>query len=114
MSDPALPAPLSTIADFIVAVPSSSGSNQGGLNIAPVDGGERQLRSVYVRAFQKACMNSLSMMSAYSSYDGVPAVADHHVLVEILRDEWNYKYFVTCVLHLSLAREKERGDRGLS
>ena len=33
-------------------------------------------------------------MSAYHSYDGVPAVADRHILTEILRDEWGYKYFV--------------------
>ncbi len=36
-----------------------------------------------------------SIMSAYHSYDGVPAVADYHTLTEILRGEWNYKYFVT-------------------
>ena len=34
-------------------------------------------------------------MSAYHSYDGVPAVADYHTLTEILREEWGYEYFVS-------------------
>lgn len=34
-------------------------------------------------------------MTAYSSYDGVPAVADYHLLTEILRQEWGYKYWVS-------------------
>lgn len=28
------------------------------------------------------------------SYDGIPAIADHHLLTEILREEWGYEYFV--------------------
>lgn len=34
-------------------------------------------------------------MSAYNSYDGVALVANHHILTEILREEWGYEYFVT-------------------
>lgn len=34
-------------------------------------------------------------MSAYSSYDGVPLIANFHILTEILRNEWGYKYWVT-------------------
>lgn len=33
-------------------------------------------------------------MSSYNSYDGVPVVADHYLLTEILREEWGYEYFV--------------------
>lgn len=33
-------------------------------------------------------------MSAYHSYDGIPAVSDYHTLTEILRGEWGYDYFV--------------------
>lgn len=29
-----------------------------------------------------------------SRYDGIPAVADHHTLTDILRDEWGYDYYV--------------------
>lgn len=35
-----------------------------------------------------------SIMSSYNSYDGVPTVADHHLLTEILRDEWGYDFYV--------------------
>lgn len=47
-------------------------------NLAPVAGGERDLRSIYLPAFQKGCVEAgaLSIMTAYSNYDGVPAVAD--------------------------------------
>ncbi|CAE6423351.1 unnamed protein product [Rhizoctonia solani] len=69
------------------------GSPQGGLNIAPVAGGERELRSLYLRPFNRACLNSLSIMTAYSSYDGIPAVTNKHLLIDILRKEWGYKYW---------------------
>ncbi|EJD00700.1 glycoside hydrolase family 3 protein [Fomitiporia mediterranea MF3/22] len=74
------------------------GSPQGGLNLAPVEGGERALRSIYLPPFEKACAEagSLSIMTAYSSFDGVPVVSDAHILKDILRDEWNYPYWVTC------------------
>ncbi|KAH9907335.1 glycoside hydrolase superfamily [Xylariomycetidae sp. FL2044] len=67
-----------------------------GINTAPVHGGERELRTTYLPPFKRAIMDggAYSIMSAYHSYDGVPAVADRHTLTEILRDEWGYKYFV--------------------
>ncbi|KAF9037100.1 glycoside hydrolase family 3 protein [Panaeolus papilionaceus] len=71
------------------------GSPQGGLNLAQVSGGERELRTTYLPPFHRACMEALSVMTAYSSYDGVPAVADTHLLLDILRNEWGYKYWVT-------------------
>ncbi|KAK7053727.1 glycoside hydrolase superfamily [Favolaschia claudopus] len=72
------------------------GSPEGGLNLAPVHGGERELRTEYLKPFNRACLNSLSIMTAYSSYDGIPAVANTHLLTDILRNEWGYKYWVTC------------------
>ncbi|KAG9219631.1 hypothetical protein CCMSSC00406_0006047 [Pleurotus cornucopiae] len=70
------------------------GSPQGGLNLAPVAGGERELRTVHLRAFERACMESMTIMTAYSSYDGIPAIANDHLLIDILRKEWGYKYWV--------------------
>ncbi|KAH7040285.1 glycoside hydrolase superfamily [Microdochium trichocladiopsis] len=69
---------------------------EGGLNCAPVHGGERELRTTYLPPFHRAIMDggALSIMSAYHSYDGVPAVANYHHLTEILREEWGYEYFV--------------------
>lgn len=54
------------------------GSPQGGLNIAPVQGGERELRHFYLKPFKRACVDgdALSLMTAYSSYDGIPAIAN--------------------------------------
>ncbi|KAH7340638.1 glycoside hydrolase superfamily [Rhizoctonia solani] len=66
------------------------GTPHGGLNIAPVVGGERELRSLYLRPFNRACLDSLSIMTAYSSYDGIPAVTNK---LPQLRKEWGYKYW---------------------
>ncbi|RWA14823.1 hypothetical protein EKO27_g261 [Xylaria grammica] len=73
------------------------GTPEQGVNTAPVHGGERELRTTYLPPFKRAIIdgNAFSIMSAYHSYDGVPAVADRHILTEILRDEWGYKYFVS-------------------
>ncbi|TFK34360.1 glycoside hydrolase superfamily [Crucibulum laeve] len=71
------------------------GSPQGGLNLAQVSGGERELRTNFLKPFNRACLESLSIMTAYSSYDGIPAIANTHLLTDVLRNEWGYKYWVT-------------------
>jgi beta-glucosidase len=67
-----------------------------GLNTGPVQGGEREMRTTWMPAFKRAIIDAgaFSIMSAYHSWDGVPAVADHHYLTDVLRGEWGYKYFV--------------------
>ncbi len=45
-------------------------------NTAQVSGGERELRATYLKPFNRACLESLSIMTAYSSYDGIPAIAN--------------------------------------
>ncbi|PYH87944.1 glycoside hydrolase, partial [Aspergillus ellipticus CBS 707.79] len=67
-----------------------------GLNTAPVQGGERYLRSTWLPSFKRAIVDAgvWSIMSAYHAYDGIPAVADWYTLTKILREEWNYKYWV--------------------
>ncbi|KAI1155659.1 glycoside hydrolase family 3 protein [Nemania diffusa] len=73
------------------------GSPEQGVNTAPVHGGERELRTTYLPPFKRAIIdgNAFSIMSAYHSYDGIPAVADKHTLTDILRGEWGYRYFVS-------------------
>lgn len=68
-----------------------------GLNTGPVHGGERELRTTWLVPFHRAIIDAgaTSVMSAYHSWDGVPAVADHHTLTDILRDEWGYEYYVS-------------------
>ncbi|KAG6868294.1 hypothetical protein C0993_005370 [Termitomyces sp. T159_Od127] len=61
------------------------GSPQGGLNLAQVTGGERELRTMYLKPFNRACVDSLSIMTAYASYDGIPAIANTHLLTDIVQ-----------------------------
>ncbi|KAF1812064.1 glycoside hydrolase [Eremomyces bilateralis CBS 781.70] len=67
-----------------------------GLNTGPVHGGEREMRTTWLPPFKRTIMDggAYSVMSAYDSYDGIPAVMDHHLMTEILREEWGYQYFV--------------------
>ncbi|KAL8278947.1 hypothetical protein RQP46_008616 [Phenoliferia psychrophenolica] len=69
------------------------GSPTGGLNTAPVVGSERDLRMTYLPPFKTACQDALSLMVAYSAYDGVPALANTKLMVDILRDEWGWPAF---------------------
>ena len=45
-------------------------------NIAQVSGGERELRTTFLKPFNRACIDALTIMTAYSSYDGIPAIAN--------------------------------------
>ncbi|KAH6673429.1 glycoside hydrolase superfamily [Halenospora varia] len=73
------------------------GTPEQGLNTAPVHGGERELRTTYLPPFKRAIIDAgaWAIMTAYSAYDGIPAVADYHLLTEILRGEWGYKYWIS-------------------
>jgi beta-glucosidase len=68
-----------------------------GLNTGPVHGGPRELRTTWLPSFKRAIVDAgaWSIMNAYHSYDGIPAVADHRLLTDILRNQWRYKYWVT-------------------
>lgn len=68
-----------------------------GLNTGPVHGGERELRTTWLPSFKRAIIDAgaYSIMSSYNSYDGMPTVADGHLMTDILRDEWGYEYWVT-------------------
>jgi beta-glucosidase len=75
---------------------AAHGSPSGGLNLASVAGGEREFRSIYLKPFEAVIkeVHPLSIMNAYSSYDGIPMVASHHVLTDILRNELGFKGYV--------------------
>ncbi|KAI5278490.1 hypothetical protein KEM52_004672, partial [Ascosphaera acerosa] len=72
------------------------GAGEQGINLAPYHGGERELRMKWLPAFKKPIMEGKahSIMSAYNSYDGVPAISNPHTLIDILREEWGYENFV--------------------
>lgn len=71
------------------------GAAEQGLNTGPVHGGERELRTTYLPPYRRAIIDggAFSIMTAYHSYDGIPAVSDGHLLTDILRDEWGYRYY---------------------
>ncbi|MGM9747341.1 MAG: glycoside hydrolase family 3 C-terminal domain-containing protein, partial [Candidatus Cryptobacteroides sp.] len=69
------------------------GSPTGGLNCANVSGGERELRTYYMYPFKKVIerLNPKSLMSCYSSYDGVATVGSSYYMTDILRGELGFK-----------------------
>ncbi|KAL2131520.1 hypothetical protein VTI74DRAFT_4941 [Chaetomium olivicolor] len=71
------------------------GITEQGLNTGPAHGGERELRTTFLPSYRRAIIDggAFSIMTAYHSYDGIPAVADPHLLTDILREEWGYKYY---------------------
>ncbi|CAH0016411.1 unnamed protein product [Clonostachys rhizophaga] len=71
-------------------------SPEQGINTAPVHGGERELRSLYLPPFKRAIIDgeALSVMSSYNSYDGYPVISNPHIMTDILRGEWGYENFV--------------------
>ena len=72
---------------------AAHGSPEAGVNLAPVEGGPRLLRSVYLPPFQAAVREAgvLSVMPAYSEYDGIPASASRLLLTRVLREEWGFR-----------------------
>lgn len=53
---------------------------------------ERTMREIYMTGFEIAINDHhpYAVMSAYNSINGSFANENHHILVDILRDEWNY------------------------
>ena len=76
---------------------TASSMPEQGLNTGPVHGGERELRTTWLPSYKRAIIGggAWAIMSAYSSYDGVPQVADDMTLTSILREEWGYEFFVS-------------------
>lgn len=72
------------------------GSPLGGLNLASVEGGTRQLFNLYLPPFEKVIKeaNPLSIMNCYSSYDGEPVAASRFMLTDLLRTQMGFKGYV--------------------
>lgn len=71
------------------------GIPEGGHNGNAVHLGPRELRQSYLPPFKAAVKaGALSVMTAYSSIDGIPSTANHWLLNDLLRDEWNFEGFV--------------------
>ncbi|MGQ7944297.1 glycoside hydrolase family 3 N-terminal domain-containing protein [Flavobacterium sp. WC2509] len=86
-------------ANNIVCTPKhflAHGTPMGGLNLASVSGGERELRSIYMQPFEKVIKEAqpLSIMNSYNSYDGLPVAASSYYLTDLLRKELGFKGYV--------------------
>jgi beta-glucosidase len=82
-------------------------SSEGGRNLAPAHLGPRELADVFLVPFEMAVREggARAVMNAYQDIDGEPAAASHHLLTEVLRDEWGFDgivvadYFSISFLH---------------
>lgn len=67
-----------------------------GINLAPADIGERELRSMFLLPFKDAVQgaNIASIMPSYNEIDGIPAHSNEFLLKQILRKEWGFKGYI--------------------
>jgi beta-glucosidase len=67
------------------------GAAEGGRDYNVAEVSERTLRDVYLPPFQgAACAGAATFMASFNEIAGVPSHANHHLLTDILRDEWKY------------------------
>ncbi len=66
--------------------------SEGGRNHAPVHMGWRELNDDFLLPFEMAVKlaNPGSVMPAYHDIDGEPLHASHHLLTQVLRDDWGF------------------------
>ncbi len=67
-----------------------------GINLAPADIGERELRSLFLPPFKEAVQNAniYAVMPSYNEIDGIPAHSNQFLLNQVLRKEWGFKGYV--------------------
>lgn len=85
----------SDLSDGVVATAKhfvGYGKSDGGMNWAPAQIGERELRDVYLRPFEHAVRDGglASIMNGYHELDGVPCGASRWLFTDLLRDEWGF------------------------
>jgi beta-glucosidase len=72
------------------------GAPLGGLNLASVESGERDVRNIHIKPYEMVVRNTpvKAVMTSYNSWNGIPNSASHFLLTEILRDEWGFTGYV--------------------
>lgn len=72
------------------------GTPQGGLNLASVACGQRELRSIYLKTFETVIKEAhpWAVMSSYNSWNNEPNSGSHYLMTELLRDEWGFKGYI--------------------
>jgi beta-glucosidase len=67
------------------------GAVQAGREYNTTDMSEQQLRNIYLPPYKAAIdAGAATVMSAFTSLDGVPATANSYLLTTILRNEWQF------------------------
>jgi beta-glucosidase len=84
--------------DALLATPkhfAAYGAVGAGMDYNTVDISEQTLREVHLPAFKAAFdAGAITTMSSFNDINGVPASANHHLLTDILRNEWGFPGFV--------------------
>jgi beta-glucosidase len=71
------------------------GVAEGGRDYNTVDMSMGQLYDHHLPPFKAAIdAGAVSIMTSYSELNGVPGTADHHLMTDILRDDWGFTGFV--------------------
>lgn len=72
------------------------GNPLGGLNLASVECGIRDLHDVYLKPFEMVItrLPVRAVMSTYNSWNRVPNSASAYLLTEVLRNQWGFKGYV--------------------
>jgi beta-glucosidase len=67
-----------------------------GINLAPAEIGERELRSMFLAPFRDVVQdaNIAAIMPSYNEIDGIPAHSNEFLLKQVLRQEWGFKGYV--------------------
>lgn len=69
----------------------AQGETTGGVNASAARIGERELREIHLPAAKVCCKAGVKgVMAAYNEIDGVYCHMNHHLLTEILRDEFGF------------------------
>lgn len=71
---------------------TAHGTPEGGINLAPVQVGERAMQEYYLKPFRDVIREAapISVMPAYSELDGVPCSSSKRLLTDILRNDLGF------------------------
>jgi beta-glucosidase len=72
------------------------GGPQGGLNLASVSCGEREVLTVYLKPFEEVIKKATpwAVMSSYNSWNYQPNSSSSYLLTDLLRDKWGFQGYV--------------------
>ena len=72
------------------------GAPQGGLHLASVSCGQRDLLSIYLKTFETVVKEAKpwAVMSSYNSWNNEPNSSSRYLMTELLRDQWGFQGYV--------------------